>query len=107
ADRPIEGDVGDGAVFDEDGAPGIGAGGRIDDAGVFDEQGAGHGSFLAGRRASSTAMRTATPISTWSVMTEAGPSAMAGSISTPRFIGPGCMTMASGLAWLSFSASRP
>ena len=29
------------------------------------------------------------------------------SISTPRFIGPGCMTMASGLAWASLSASRP
>jgi hypothetical protein len=52
-------------------------------------------------------MRTATPISTWSVITERLPSAIAGSISTPRFIGPGCITMASGLASASFSASSP
>src|SRR3546814_8748303 len=46
------------------------------------------------------AMRTATPISTCSVIVErAGSSAMLLSISTPRFIGPGCMTMASGLAF--------
>src|SRR3546814_13094086 len=40
------------------------------------------------------AMRTATPISTCSVIVErAGSSAMLLSISTPRFIGPGCMTI--------------
>ena len=39
-------------------------------------------------------MRTATPISTCSRITlRAGSSATALSISTPRFIGPGCMTM--------------
>ena len=49
--------------------------------------------------ASSTAMRTATPISTWSrIRLRSGSSATALSISTPRFIGPGCMTSASGLA---------
>ena len=37
----------------------------------------------------STAMRTATPRATWSRMTARGPSATAGSISTPRLIGPG------------------
>ena len=48
---------------------------------------------------SSTAMRTATPISTCSLITlRTGSSATALSISTPRFIGPGCMTMASGFA---------
>lgn len=48
---------------------------------------------------SSTAIRTATPISTCSPITDrSGSSAMALSISTPRFIGPGCMTMASGFA---------
>ena len=48
--------------------------------------------------ASSTAMRTATPISTCSRITDCAPSATLESISMPRFIGPGCMTSASGLA---------
>ena len=48
--------------------------------------------------ASSTAMRTATPISTCSRISDCAPSATIESISTPRFIGPGCMTSASGLA---------
>ena len=48
--------------------------------------------------ASSTAMRTATPISTCSRISDCAPSATAESISTPRFIGPGCITSASGLA---------
>ena len=53
-------------------------------------------------------MRTATPISTCSWMTERSrSSATSESISTPRFIGPGCMISASGLATLSFSWSRP
>src|SRR6185295_20323435 len=46
--------------------------------------------------ASSTAMRTATPISTWSRMTLREWSAMVEAISTPRFMGPGCMISASG-----------
>ena len=53
--------------------------------------------------ASSTAMRTATPISTWSRMTLREWSAMVEAISTPRFMGPGCMMSASGLARASFS----
>ena len=53
-------------------------------------------------------MRTATPISTCSWMTERSrSSATSESISTPRFIGPGCMISASGLATLSFSWSSP
>ena len=34
-------------------------------------------------------MRTATPLVTWSRMTEYGLSATSGEISTPRFTGPG------------------
>ena len=48
--------------------------------------------------ASSTAIRTATPISTCSRISDCAPSATSESISTPRFIGPGCMTNAPGLA---------
>ena len=44
----------------------------------------------AGR--TSTAMRTTRPARTWSTTSAASESATRGSISTPRFIGPGCMT---------------
>ena len=44
----------------------------------------------------STAMRTATPFATCSVMTAFGRSATSPAISTPRFIGPGCMISAPG-----------
>src|SRR5204862_1784476 len=54
-----------------------------------------------------TAMRTAMPKVTCGRITECGPSATDESISTPRFIGPGCMTMASLCARASFSAVRP
>ena len=54
-----------------------------------------------------TAMRTAIPKVTCLRITDCGPSATADSISTPRFIGPGCITIASGLASASFSAVRP
>ena len=43
-------------------------------------------------------MRTDTPLSTCWVMTDCGPSAALEAISTPRFIGPGCMTSACGFA---------
>src|SRR6266478_6076952 len=43
------------------------------------------------------AMRTATPLVTCSRTQDCGPSATSGVISMPRFIGPGCKTMASGL----------
>src|SRR6185437_14374829 len=54
-----------------------------------------------------TAIRTAMPNVTCGRITEWAPSATAESISTPRFIGPGCMTIASGLASASFSIVRP
>src|SRR5690606_36703551 len=54
-----------------------------------------------------TAIRTAMPKRTWSRMTACGESATADSISTPRFIGPGFITIASGLASTSFSRVWP
>src|SRR4029079_11975822 len=54
-----------------------------------------------------TAMRTAMPKVTCGRITECGPSATDEAISTPRFIGPGCMTIASGLARASLSSVRP
>ena len=52
---------------------------------------------------SSTAIRMATPFLTCSVITDRELSARAPSISIPRFIGPGCMTIASGFASFMFS----
>ena len=46
----------------------------------------------------SSAIRTATPLVTCSVMTDWAPAATSAAISTPSFIGPGCMTSASGFA---------
>ena len=46
-------------------------------------------------------MRTATPLLTCSRITERGPSATSEEISTPRFMGPGCMTSTSGEASLT------
>src|SRR5207248_2911341 len=43
-------------------------------------------------RSYSTAMRTTRPLRTWVVTSASAASATAASISTPRFIGPGCMT---------------
>ena len=61
------------------------------------------------RRAQATAkVRVATPISTCSeIRLTSRSSAMSEAISTPRFIGPGCMTSAPGFAAPSFSRSRP
>src|SRR6266850_1636953 len=55
----------------------------------------------------STAMRTATPLLTCSRMTERGPSATSEAISTPRFMGPGCMTSTLGEASFTRFASKP
>ena len=52
-------------------------------------------------------MRTATPLATCSRMTDRDPSATSDAISTPRFIGPGCMTMASGAARRSRAGVTP
>ena len=54
-----------------------------------------------------TAMRTAMPNVTCGRITLRSPSATAESISTPRFIGPGCITIASGLASASLSNVNP
>ena len=62
---------------------------RVDDAAAPEEDGASLIVPLAPIRRYRTAIRTATPFSTWSRITESGPSATAESISTPRFIGPG------------------
>src|SRR5690606_8297770 len=107
--RTRGGDTLDPAVLQQDRAPLVGVGRGVHDPRVGDDDRGAHADTCEGSasRASRTAIRTATPISTWWVMTERGPSAMAGSISTPRFIGPGCITMASGLATASLSASRP
>src|SRR5213594_152683 len=55
----------------------------------------------------STAIRTATPFVTWSRITLCGPSATRESISTPRFIGPGCMTVSARGALASRSTVTP
>ena len=81
-----------------------------------DRRGKGGGrSSLKGRRCrvsvaaieASTAMRTATPLLTCSRITERGPSATSDEISTPRFIGPGCITRTLGDASFRRCASRP
>ncbi len=46
------------------------------------------------RQCASTALRTSTPPRTCSSTTDRSPSATSGAISTPRFIGPGCITIA-------------
>ena len=52
-------------------------------------------------------MRTAMPKLTCGRITDCAPSATPDSISTPRFIGPGCSTIASGFARASRSAVSP
>ncbi len=106
-------DIGNAAVLDQQSAFDVQTACRIDQAGVLEGDAARHGApsslraTRAGRpslanprdKASSTAMRIATPISTCSwIRLISMSSATAESISTPRFIGPGCMTRAPGLA---------
>ena len=52
-------------------------------------------------------MRTATPFATWSRITDDRLSATSGAISTPRLIGPGCITIAPASANLTRSAVNP
>ena len=52
-------------------------------------------------------MRTATPLVTWSRMSECGPSATSAAISTPRCMGMGCSTSTSGSAAASRSRVMP
>ena len=75
---------------------------RIDDASTLDQYFHQFPAMML-----MTAMRTAIPNVTCGRITECGPSATEESISTPRFIGPGCITIESGLARASFSALRP
>ena len=55
----------------------------------------------------SSAIRTATPLVTWSVITDWAPAATSAAISTPSFIGPGCMTRAPGRASARRSRGQP
>src|ERR1035437_5056551 len=52
-------------------------------------------------------MRTAMPFSTWLRITDRWKSATSLESSRPRLIGPGCITMASGLARSMCSSCRP
>src|SRR5258708_32616811 len=48
----------------------------------------GHAATRVPARRYRTAIRTATPFVTWSVITDCGPAATSAAISTPSFIGP-------------------
>src|SRR5262249_52084157 len=100
-------DARDLAVLDQHVLDGIDRPCGIDHPAPTDDEGA-HGG-AAGLRPpaskSNTAMRTATPLATWSRITEYGPSATSGDSSTPRFTGPGCMISTSGLAWAARRSS--
>ena len=95
---------GDLAGGDEQVRPRIDVVGRVDQATVLDMN-----FHLIQFPASMliTAILTAMPNLTCGRITACAPSATAESISTPRFNGPGCMTIASGLASASFSGVRP
>ena len=55
----------------------------------------------------STPMRTATPLVTWSRITERSPSATLEASSMPRLMGPGCMMITSLESFASLSRSSP
>ena len=95
--------IADHAVGDQHVADAVEIARGIDQAGVGEQDRAAIGQHVHafGRlraSASSTAIRTATPISTCSRISDCAPSATMELISTPRFIGPGCITSASGFA---------
>src|SRR3569623_1908120 len=75
----------------------------------FDAKSCGHaaGAPSPSTARSSTAMRIATPQLTCWRMTARGPSATCGDTSTPRLIGPGCITIASPFAYASVRSDRP
>ena len=99
-------DIGDLAVFHQQAAAHIHAAGRINQAGIPEGNPAVHA--IPRDSASRMAMRMATPISTCSeIRLTTTSSAMSDAISTPRFMGPGCMTSAPGLAMASLARSRP
>src|SRR5581483_9190315 len=74
----------------------------IDHAAVLDQQG-GHYPIIRSR----TAIRTAIPFSTWLRITERWKSATSEASSRPRLMGPGCITIASGLARARCSSRSP
>src|SRR4030042_1432381 len=97
-------------AFDENIQASIGSAGRVHNPGVLDQQ--VHRELLSVSLSPPTnryrrAIPTATPLVTWSKITEKGPSATSGEIPTPRFIGPGCMMRTSGLALLRPSRFKP
>src|SRR3569623_2655682 len=101
----------DTAVGDPEVAHAVGVVGRIDHAAVADDD--AHQATLPSasgtvpKHMAITAMRTAIPWVTCCKITECGPPATLETISTPRLIGPGCITMTSGLAAASVSSVRP
>ena len=99
--RVADGD--DAPAGDRDVAHRVEPGRRIDDAPTGDQD--PHAEFPAMMLI--TAIRTAMPKVTWGRITLWPPSATAESISTPRLIGPGCITIASGRASASLSGVRP
>src|ERR1019366_3677019 len=54
-----------------------------------------------------TAIRTLTPLATCSTTVDRGEPATSAAISTPRFIGPGCITMACSASCAIRATSRP
>src|SRR5207247_11064970 len=109
---------GDFPVLNEDVRDLVEAPARIDHAAALQEQRPRHSgppdrfaaSASSGRPPASrysTAVRTATPFVTWSRITLCGPSATRESISTPRFIGPGCMMVMGRATFSSRSAVTP
>ena len=96
------GDAGDPALGDVEVGGAVDAVLRVDEPAAFDVD-----LHHEPPRIDITAIRTAMPNVTCGRMTECGPSATAESISMPRFIGPGCITIASGLASASFSGVSP
>src|SRR5256885_514046 len=89
------------AVLDEQIRHLIAARGRVDHAASNEADHAG-----SPLRRYSSAIRTATPLVTCVSMTDCADRATRGSISTPSFIGPGCMTTAPGLACASRSSVK-
>ena len=92
----------DGLADDEEIGLALGPGDRVHQEAVGDVQ---VHPFPA--RMAITAMRTAMPNVTCGRITDWPPSATAESISTPRFMGPGCITIASFAATASRSSVRP
>src|SRR5689334_9254764 len=111
AGRKVDSERGDAVAFDEQIARSVAPAFWVDQPRIAEElPSSAH--FIAGPlpgprswpRISRQAMRTATPISTcWRIRLRSMSSATSLPISTPRFIGPGCIIRASGFASFSLS----